>query len=78
MLCHPPTPPAVVVPSARTPVPGEVVPSALGPKSSSIRIESSASRIQPFLAKRLDDSRPLDSPRAQHRLQIWGAHLPTV
>jgi hypothetical protein len=71
MPCQPSAPSAVPLPPACAPLPGEVVPCAFRPKSPSIRIQPLASQIQPFAAKRLDDSRPLDTARAQRRLQIW-------
>jgi hypothetical protein len=68
MSHQPPPPAAVPVPPACAWVPGAIVPCADSPETSSIRIEPLTIKIQPFAVKRLDDSRPLDSVRAQRRL----------
>ena len=69
MPCQPLAAPACPAPPACAPVPGQVVPCVFNPEPSAVRIEPLAIRIQPFVKERLDDSRPLSSPRTQRRLE---------
>jgi hypothetical protein len=69
-MSHQPSAPfACLVAPVWASLPGEAVPCACNRHPSASRIEPLASQIQSFCAKRLDDSRPLDSARAQRRLR---------